>query len=824
MSKRITPQKHLERENQLHSITRYYHHRDIFLTMMVNPRWEDITSALLGNQQPHDRPDLVARVFELKCKALIKEIQEKNVFGRMVGYVYTIEFQKRGLPHMHMLIFLDKEDKIHTPEQVDKIVCAEFPDDKQDPELFRTIQRCMVHGPCGARKPSAFCMENGKCTKNYPKQYAESTSISDNGYPIYRRRQDHCVFKYQNQSTNMDVVPYNPHLSRMFDCHINVEVCSSVLAVKYIHKYIYKGHDLMTIVASGGPNEILQYLNARYIGAPDAAWRLLGNRMHKENPKVQRLAVHLPGKQRDDPEDPVEVIQDKADIVVTTLMGYFDYYRLHPRAKAYTYQDFPPHFVWSGKVWTPRKQGYAIGRMYFVAPNSGELYYLRLVLTVVAGARSFKHLRTTMNSGVQEVHRTFKSACIALNLLEDDGECDKCLKESVVIKTAHQLRQLFGLILTKCNPTRPEVLWERYGKDICDDLPFRIKRQYEIENPTEEQVLDYGLYLMEKIVQEEGKEMKDLGMPQHTGDWSRIVGNRLIWEQRQLQFDIQKPVVDSNVEKFNAEQRLAFETITDSVVNNLGKTFFLNGSAGTGKTFVYNTLAATHRSSKGDVVLTVSSCGVSALLLTGGRTAHSTFKIPFEPQSDSKCNVDFDSIEAELFRATKLIIWDEVAMQHRFCIEAVDRTLRDVRSSSEPFGGITVVLGGDFKQTLPVVQKGRREQIIDASVRSSVLWRDVNVLKLTQNMRLESQDPDSIAFAEYLLQVGENPEPKVNLPSAMSKCVNLHELISKIYPRIEEMRKPFAEYMTERTILSPRNDEVSEINLVFHLCYARECF
>ncbi|XP_026451094.1 uncharacterized protein LOC113351294 [Papaver somniferum] len=223
---------------------------------------------------------------------------------------------------------------------------------------------------------------------------------------------------------------------------------------------------------------------------------------------------------------------------------------------------------------------------------------------------------------------------------------------------------------------------------------------------------------MEEIVQEEGKEMKDLGMPQHTGDWIRIIRNQLLWEQSELQFEIQESMVDSNVDKFNTEQRNAFEIITDSVVNNLGRTFFLNGSAGTGKTFVYNTLAVTRRS-KGDVVLT--------------------------------CNVDFDSIEVELFPSTKLIIWDEVAMQN--CIEAVDRTLRDVRSSDEPSGGIIVVLGGDFKQTFPVVQKGRREQIIDASIRSSVLWRDVNVLKLTQNTRLESQDPDSIAFAEYLLQV-----------------------------------------------------------------------
>ncbi|XP_026459439.1 uncharacterized protein LOC113360107 [Papaver somniferum] len=200
-------------------------------------------------------------------------------------------------------------------------------------------------------------------------------------------------------------------------------------------------------------------------------------------------------------------------------------------------------------------------------------------------------------------------------------------------------------------------------------------------------------------------------------------------------------------------------------------------------------------------------------------TAHSTFKIPLNPQEDSKCDVKYELMEGELFRNTKLIIWDEVAMQHRFCIEAVDRTLRDVRKNTKAFGGITVVLGGDFKQTLPVVQKGRREDIVGSSIRGSVLCNNVNVLRLMQNMRLESGDPENIAFAEYLLQVGENPNPIISLPSSMPKCTDLQELISKIYPGIEEMSKPTPKYITERTILSPRNDEVSKIHeIILDMC------
>ncbi|XP_026435136.1 uncharacterized protein LOC113332849 [Papaver somniferum] len=137
------------------AITRYNHHPDIFLTMTANPNWEEIRGSLFQHQQPYERPDILARVFEMKRKALMDEIQQNKAFETTVTHVYTIEFQKRGLPHMHALIFLDTADKIHTPEKVDNIVCAEFPDEVDDPLLFETIQKCMVHGPCGSRKPDA---------------------------------------------------------------------------------------------------------------------------------------------------------------------------------------------------------------------------------------------------------------------------------------------------------------------------------------------------------------------------------------------------------------------------------------------------------------------------------------------------------------------------------------------------------------------------------------------------------------------------------------------------------------------------------------------
>ncbi|XP_028098527.1 uncharacterized protein LOC114298196 [Camellia sinensis] len=142
--------------------------------------------------------------------------------------------------------------------------------------------------------------------------------------------------------------------------------------------------------------------------------------------------------------------------------------------------------------------------------------------------------------------------------------------------------------------------------------------------------------------------------------------------------------------------------------------------AGTGKTFLYNTIALKCRS-PGHIVVTVASSGIASLLLVGGRTAHSTFSIPLDVLENSLCGFSKQSLQAELFREIKLIIWDEVPMQQIHCVEAVDHTLRDICDSEKPFGGITVVLGGDFRQILPVIPKGVCEQIVNASLRHSIL-------------------------------------------------------------------------------------------------------
>ena len=171
------------------AICRHYGRADFFITFTCNPQWEEITANLPPGFSASDRPDIVARVFNLKLKALLDDLLQKHVLGIPVAEVYTIEFQKRGLPHAHILLILNNDDKIRDVEFLDNIICAEIPDRNVDPDLYNVVTTNMMHGPCGVTHPNSPCMKGGpKCTKKFPRNFCDETMAHEDGYPIYRRR------------------------------------------------------------------------------------------------------------------------------------------------------------------------------------------------------------------------------------------------------------------------------------------------------------------------------------------------------------------------------------------------------------------------------------------------------------------------------------------------------------------------------------------------------------------------------------------------------------------------------------------------------------
>ncbi|XP_014217458.1 uncharacterized protein LOC106645985 [Copidosoma floridanum] len=190
----------------------------LFITYTCNPEWSEIKNELHKNQKPSDRHDIVSRVFHLKLRKLIDVLTKKAIYGEVDASIYSVEWQKRGLPHVHILLWLKTKIQL---DEIDKIISAELSDPQQDPLLFSIISKSMIHGPCGEFNMALPCMDNGKCTKKFPRNFVKETLTADDGYPTYRRRAPadgghSSVLTIRGKEVQIDnqwVVPYSPVLS-----------------------------------------------------------------------------------------------------------------------------------------------------------------------------------------------------------------------------------------------------------------------------------------------------------------------------------------------------------------------------------------------------------------------------------------------------------------------------------------------------------------------------------------------------------------------------------------------------------------------------------
>ena len=222
--------------------------------------------------------------------------------------VYSGEFQKRGLPHAHIVLFLHRDNKILNPKDIDGIISAEIPDINQNPTLYKIVTNLMMHGPFGVSNMKSPCMRDQACMKHFPKKFNEFTSIDDDRYLVYRRRDNGAqVEKSRVLLDNRFVVPYyNLKILLKYRAHINVEWCNQSRAVKYLFKYINKGNDRVTagLVRKQKDSddvividEIQEYYDCRYVSACEAIWRIFSFEIHYRTSLVERLSYHLPNEQ-----------------------------------------------------------------------------------------------------------------------------------------------------------------------------------------------------------------------------------------------------------------------------------------------------------------------------------------------------------------------------------------------------------------------------------------------------------------------------------------------------------------------------------------------
>ncbi|KAG1445823.1 hypothetical protein G6F56_009777 [Rhizopus delemar] len=212
-----------------------------------------------------------------------------------------------------------KRDEFDTAEKLDNAISACIPSKENDAELHEIITKNMMHSTINTNSPCMIKDINGE---------------------------------WQFEMTNEWVVLYDPHLSKKYKAHINVESCASVQAIKYINIYVYKGQDRSTVALSDTPNEIHRYLQGRYIGPTEAFWRLFEYPIHEEDPTVMHLSFHLPDHQTvyfpdDASNEEVRTILDKSK---SHLMAWFDYNRSDSDGREFLYQELPEHYVYDGNL------------------------------------------------------------------------------------------------------------------------------------------------------------------------------------------------------------------------------------------------------------------------------------------------------------------------------------------------------------------------------------------------------------------------------------------------------------------------------------------
>lgn len=230
---------------------------------------------------------------------------------------------------------------------------------------------------------------------------------------------------------------------------------------------------------------------------------------------------------------------------------------------------------------------------------------------------------------------------------------------------------------------------------------YKWSRRLE-ELPDQLLILNFTLHLIKALVEEMSRTLESVGLSNVDSDLLKLYPRSLL-ETRRDHSDhsqLSQLIVDENLPKLNRDQRMFFDEVTSLLETNAMEEHrqiltFLDGPGGTGKTFLLNTIIHAFLSQR-KVVVAVSSAGVSALLLHNGSTAHSAFGIPLNIDATSMCALSGKDSKSLLLQTTDLLIWDEIAMQHKHCVEAVDRSLQHIRQSDLPFGGLPVIFAGDF--------------------------------------------------------------------------------------------------------------------------------
>ena len=373
------------------------------------------------------------------------------------------------------------------------------------------------------------------------------------------------------------------------------------------------------------------------------------------------------------------------------------------------------------------------------------------------GATSFKNLRTVDG----EVHETFKDACIALRLCEDDAQWKDCLDGAREYATPRNIRHLFCQILVNCFPSKPKHLYEEYKECMQDDFNFKRRNDILVDQQTMTRLVENDLLTaLNSIFKDHGYTNIDsnIGMPDATLE--RCIADT----STEMDPDAQR-FFGENIDRLNNGQSVIYEKIVGLIEEDKGGCISTDAPGGTGKTFLAEVILSYVRKS-GNVAVACAMSGIAAILLSLGTTCHKRFGVPVPCTEDSSSKHKLNSNESTLIKMAKVMIIDKVSMMGYKILDLIDRYLKVLMNNNIQFGGKLILLMHNFRQILPVVPGGNRAAVVSASVKSSENWEQFSAESLTDNMRVqkallneethsETQVNELSKYADWLLKVGD---------------------------------------------------------------------
>ncbi|XP_008202049.2 uncharacterized protein LOC103315369 [Nasonia vitripennis] len=405
-------------------------------------------------------------------------------------------------------------------------------------------------------------------------------------------------------------------------------------------------------------------------------------------------------------------------------------------------------------------------RQYFYADIPSYFVHKKTVrkqqFNCIGRSTSFDDLKTV--DGV--IQPTFTAACLALGFIEDDEEWMRAMEEATVWMMPTQLRRLFVRILIHCQPVHPEELWEKFKDAMSEDF-----------SRTNEITISYqkAYAHVNTLLNMEGRALTDFPTMEQ-----RVEQHKLDDNTNNAALPQMAELGQQQYGQLNTEQKEIVDTVLHAVdINN-------------------------HE------IYTMAFTGIAATLLPHGKTVHQTFGLPVPMYHDSSSSIKAQTKEGQILKEADVFIWDEAPMAPRYALEIANRTLQYIMNNNLPFGGKIIILGGDFRQLLPIKINGTRGETLNLCIKYSELWKYFKNFTLTTNMRVM---PNEVDFAKFLLEVGNgtlnDSHDKINVPEHCILTANNNMAYHLFGKLIEEKR---FENMSKCAILSARNIDVDEIN------------